>query len=473
MGFARKLLQRAVDKMDQLGTVTEEQLAAMTPQQRQQHEYWTARADAARTGQPFDGGDHRLLGRALQGPAGEALHGVTRAATPGPPIEDPETWAAVQAQERTQREAQRAPYLAAQRAPITITRVATRGGTQGHEIVEYLAASGLAARPDLVYGAARVPDRLAALRGSEKRRVVEWDVVHAATQALPSAAPPGEALLEAQETWVTRTPGQPSVLDEDLGVAILSAAGIGPEQTLGIARHAVIDISGGGEDSESTAFARITGVRLLVAAPCAAALAQAVRPSAAALPIGPPPGVHVEVLNWEAIAVAVQPVRLKRPPLPSPYPYLPLTAPELLRAYLEIVGVDPADSYGVGVTYDEPENLMSRTSSSLHVRKNFGGDEVPCADGEARQRLAGGRQIVLTYRDRPEYVEGRARWAAYCDTVLRADLTRELTLRTPVPKPSPKLLRAAERAIDIASFFSDDPQADLSEPRPRYCWPPR
>ena len=28
-------------------------------------------------------------------------------------------------------------------------------------------------------------------------------------------------------------------------------------------------------------------------------------------------------------------------------------------------------------------------------------------------------------------------------------------------------------SIDVAAFFSDDPDTDLSEPRPRYCWPPR
>lgn len=472
MGIGRRLLGRAMEKLESLGEVSEEQLAAMSPEQRRQYEYWTARADAARSGQVMTGEDPRLVGRALQGEAGAAAAGIGRISAPAP-VTDPALRDGVAARERAARDERRAPFRAPHQHPVRVTRVATRGGTQGREIAEYLGASGLAGRPDLVYGAARVPDRIGPLRGGEQRRVVEWDVVHAATAGLPSAPVPGEALLDAGRTWVARRVGEPSVLDEDVAVAVLATAGIGPEHTLGVARHVVVDVRGGDEHSDTTAWTEVTGVRLLVAPSHAAALAAAARPAALPLPPGPPDGVHVEVLNWAPIARVVQPVRTKLPPVPSPFPHLPLSAIELVRAYLEVVGVAPADSYGVQVTYDDPDDLMSRTSANAHVRKNFGGDKLPCADGEERPRLAGGTQVVLAYRDRPAYAEGRERWAAYCAQELQADLGRELGLRRPVPKPTAKLLRAAERVIDVAAFFTDDPDTDLSEPRPRYCWPPR
>ncbi len=462
MGMARRLLNRAVEKLDSLGEVTPEQIAAMPPEQRERWEYWTARAEAARTGQTFAGGDHRLVGQAVQ------VHAVPV----GRPIEDSHAWAVAAAQERAARDGRRAPYRSPQQHPVTITRVATRGGTQGREVVEYLAAAGFAGRPDLVYGAARVPDRLGPLRGSEKRRVVEWDVVHAATGPLPAAPAPGEALLDAKETWVARGVGEPSVLDEDVAIAILSAAGLGPEQTLGVARHVTIDVHGG-EDTDTSALAEVRGVRLLVAPEAAGALARIARPVAMETPPGQPEGAHVEVLNWDAVGRLVQPVRLERPVVPSPFPDLPSTAQELLRAYLEVVGLDPGDSYAVQVTYDGLENIMTRTSASAHVTKNFGGDKLTCADGKDRTRLAGGTQVVIAYRDGPAYAEGRERWAAYCAEVLQVDLGREVQVRAPVPKPTPRLLRAAERVLDVAAFFSDDADSELSEPRPRYCWPPR
>lgn len=105
------------------------------------------------------------------------------------------------------------------------------------EVTSYLASSGLAARPDLVYGVYRVPDHIhpGSLRG-EKGGMVEWDIVHAATETLPPAATaPAAVAFAGTDHWVARAVGEPSVLDEDLALAYLAQAGIGPEQCLGVA----------------------------------------------------------------------------------------------------------------------------------------------------------------------------------------------------------------------------------------------
>jgi hypothetical protein len=168
-------------------------------------------------------------------------------------------------------------------------------------------------------------------------------------------------------------------------------------------------------------------------------------------------------------------VRQHRPLLPSPFPYLPLTPQELLRSYLEIVGVAPHDSYAAQVTYDLPLDLMDRTSTSSHVRKTTGGDELPCADGKPRVRMHGGEHVVLVYRDGPAYAEGRRRWDAYQADVLQADLSSGIAARRPVPAREygmGKLERRVNKVADVASFLDPDVSNRAGPPPPRYCWPP-
>jgi hypothetical protein len=102
--------------------------------------------------------DAKLVGKVLHGPAGEVVHGVVKAPQQRDVIGDPAAWDEQRRTERAARDELRAPYLAPDRRPVRITRVATRGKTQLPEIADYLASSGLAGRPDLVYGAYRVPD---------------------------------------------------------------------------------------------------------------------------------------------------------------------------------------------------------------------------------------------------------------------------------------------------------------------------
>src|SRR5215207_7860055 len=139
----------------------------------------------------------------LQGPAGRHLAGVEKVPQ-SPRIEDAAEWERVMRAELDVRDAAREPYLAPGRPPLRISRFTTRGATQGEEVVRHLAACGLAGSPELVYGVYRVPDRIRPSAGHERKRVVEWDVVHAATSPLPPAEAPADIYFDARATWVAR-----------------------------------------------------------------------------------------------------------------------------------------------------------------------------------------------------------------------------------------------------------------------------
>ena len=501
MGLGRKLRDAAAAALKAAeAPPSEEQLAKLTPEQRERYELHTARAEQIRSGAlappPITGltaklmgakdaaaaglesrpvaEDARLVGEALRGPAGDVVHKVVKAPKGPDRIEDAAEWERVMRAERATRDAAREPYLTPGRAPIRISRVAAQGGTQAEEVADYLASTGLAGRPDLVFGLYRVPDRIGPTGGTEKRRVVEWDVVHASTAQLAPAAPPADVFFDAGKPWVARRPGEPSVLDEDLALAYLVSAGIGPEQTLGVARHCTIDPYSD-QDGDGHMTARVQGVHAFHSAGVGGTVA---REMAEAAPLTleprPPDGIWLELLNWDAVARAVHPVRQQRPRIPSQFPYLPLTAQELLRSYLEVVGIAPQDSYGVQATYDRPVDLLGRTSTStwVSVRRTTGGDKMPCADGEDRVRLHGGDHVVVAYRDSDAYAEGRQRWAGYQADVLQADLARRVYPRGPVPKPDSRLERALDRVNDVVAFFDPDESTEDGFVPPRYCWPP-
>jgi len=477
MGVMRRLkdvAETAIKAIEDSGEMTPEKLAKLTPAERERYEMWEAHTEQLRAGGAAV--DPRLVGKALMGPAGEVTSGlVKRPKTER--IQDPAEWERTMRAELGPRDAARQPYLSSQRPPLRISRIVTRGKTQAEDVTKHLAACGLAARPDLVYGLYRVPDRIRPSAGPEGRRVVEWDIVHAATAPLPPADAPADVYFDAEATWVARRIGEPSILDEDLALAYLTQAGIGPEQTLGVARHVTIDHRGGdSEASDSRMTGRVRGVHAFHPRSVGGSVAADM---AAAAPLDLPPavpaGIHVELINWDVIAQAVHPVRQQRPHLPSPFPYLPLTPQELLRAHLEIVGIAPQDSYGVQVTYGRPLDLMLRTSTHTGIRRTTGGDEVPCADGKDRVRMHGGAYLVITYRDSPAYAEGRERWAAYQTTVLKAHLEREIHPRGPVPAGNyggGKLKRTFNKVVDVVDFFDPDSSNEPVFHPPRYCWPP-
>jgi hypothetical protein len=381
------------------------------------------------------------------------------------------------AAERAARDRAREPYLAPERPALRLTRLATRQKTQVDEVAAYLGSSGLAGRPDLVYGVYRVPDhidsgRLLAGGGS---RVVEWDIVHAVAD-LPQAAPATAAFFDADERWVARRAGEPAVLDEDLALEYLARAGVGPELCLGIARSLEIATHGGGEGTSNHTITRVTGVHAFHPSGLGVGVFEelrAERPHAAA----PADGVHAEVLNWRAIARAVHPETHRRYTIPSPFPWLPSTPQELLRAYVDVVGLRPTDSYGAQVTEDHARDINATYRKGVVTVTTNRGEKQPSADGEERPRLTGGSCVVLVYRDRPEYAEGRARWAAYERDVLQAALSHGTDVRAPVVGPDflqrgalGRIIHAAEEIHAFVEGIPDDPFEDI--PPYRYCWPP-
>ena len=470
MSRARRLIEGALSKLDEASARADaEAVAKLSPAERERYDAWQDRTAAINAGaSPDDLGDARLLGKVLQGPAGEAMHGVTKAPKQRDAIEDPDAWERQRMAERAARDAIRAQYLSPARRPVRITRVATQRKSQAREVAAFLGARGLSARPDLVYGAYRVPDLISPGRlGGED--VIEWDVVHAAEGDLAPAQPPAVLWLDARDVLVLRAAGEPAPLDEDLALDILARAGVGPERTLAIARDVGISKTGGDDDSsQSRILAQVRGVHVFTAP--GAQLGAGGAPWR--LAEGPPEGVVVEVLQWDAIAQAVHPVRQQRAPLPSPFPHLPLTPQEVLTAYLEIVGLAPEDAYAAQVTHDRPFDLMGRTSLKRGVRRTGGGPELPCADGKPRKRMAGGHHVVVAYRDTPGYAEGRARFGTYAETEWQAHVRRGVNLRPAVPKEQSRLMKTIDRVGDVVDFFTGDGTEDGFAP-PRYCWPPR
>jgi hypothetical protein len=142
------------------------------------------------------------------------VHGIEKAPEPPPRIEDDAEWERVMRADLAIRDTAREPYLAPERSPLRISRLVAEGAD---DVARHLAASGLAGRPELVYGVYRVPDRV--------RGLVEWDVVHAATTALAPAAPPSDVYFDAATRWLERRVGDAGVFDEDLALAYLAHAG--------------------------------------------------------------------------------------------------------------------------------------------------------------------------------------------------------------------------------------------------------
>ena len=168
-------------------------------------------------------------------------------------IEDPAAWEQQMLAERAVRDETRAEYLAPARHPVRITRVATRGKTQVREVADYLASSGLAARPELVYGAYRVPDLISPGRlGGEKGAIVEWDVVHAADGPLPPAEPPRVVSSTPSDVLVVRARRRARARStRTLRSTSSRAPASGPSGRSAIARDVTHPQGRGGDDDNS------------------------------------------------------------------------------------------------------------------------------------------------------------------------------------------------------------------------------
>jgi hypothetical protein len=379
----------------------------------------------------------------------------------------------IQAEERAARDAARAPYRAPHAQPVAITRIATRGRTQLAELLAHLESSGLAAHPERVWGAYRVPDRISGplTPHSEQGRVVEWDVVHLPGALAPSPGPPVVATsFRAQDHWVARRENEASVLDEDLAVAFCGWAGIPPERCLGLARISEVRTLrwSGSDDPELLPLVR--GIVALHPPDESGMFAQLAASAPFVVPHPASAGVHVEVLNWAEVGRAVHPKIHHPPAVPSPFPYLPSTPQELIRMYLEVVGVGPEDSWSVQATFDSPVPLLQGGLFTTNL-----GPRQACADGKDRMRTHACEHVVLVYRDRPEHVAGRARWRAYQDEVLQAHLHKGTGVRRPLTGAdpidhAPALVRGIVAVADAIDWVETGWSEDV--PTFRYCWPP-
>ena len=391
-------------------------------------------------------------------------------------IDDPVRREEVAAEERAARDAARAPYRAPDAAGMAFSRIPTRGETQLAELLAHLAESGLAARPERVFGVYRVPDRIsqALTPHSERGRLVEWEIVHepGASGAAGAAQLPVATSFVAKEQWVARRLGERSLLDEDLALAFCRDAGIGPERCLGLARISefrTLRGHGSGDDGGGEIRTVVKGVVAIHPEEGSGAFDRMLADAPLDLPVEPE-GVHVEVLNWEHVGNAVHLKVHHPPPVPSPFPYLPATPQELLAAYLEVVGVQPADCYSAQATVDRPRPLMQGGLFSTNL-----GPKQPCADGKDRMRTRGCEQIVIAYRDRPGYVDGRERWTAYQTEVLEARLQNAVRKRSRLTDEDmtsgwPKPLRAALRVAEWVDRIDEIGTESL--PQYRYCSPP-
>ncbi|WP_345457256.1 hypothetical protein [Nocardioides marinquilinus] len=445
-------------------------------------------ANAAAAGEP-DGEPLWLAEKSLRGPAGQWVYGQhlskeTRAALPCPVVHAPDR-DAQSAAERAARDEARTPFLAADRATVVVTRLGTRERSQVEDVAAALVERGLAGRPDLVFGLYRVPDHLDGGL-AERDRLVEWDVVHTDLPAGAdgpdgTAGPPSVTWLEAGERWVARRPGQPMVHDEDLALALLADAGIGPEATFGLARFLEVRHVASSDDQGGYTGSHVTGVHAWCAAERGAAAAAALERLRGARPVAlalEPAGVRVEVLKWAGVRAAVAPASGAPYLSPSPFPYLPSTPQELLVSYLDVVGVQPHDCYAAAVTEDVPRSLDHHARVlGLDVGTNVG-EQRPAVDGRRHRRLAGGARVVVAYRDAAAYAEGRERFAAYEHEVLRSQLARGAE-RRPVERPDvvarlPGGLRHLAKAVIGAEALVSGESADAFERLPplRYCWPP-
>lgn len=434
--------------------------------------------NAAAAGMAGVDADAWLAGKSLRGPAGRYVYGqhlprAERDAQLRPVVlaPDPEEQGRAEAAARSE---QRAGYLAPQRPSIRFTRIPTRERSQIRDVAAALGASGLAARPDLVFGLYRVPDHIG---GITVDRLVEWEVVHADTGQLPSTPPPQAVWFDADEQWVARRTGEPMVYDEDLALAYLDRAGIGPEATIGVSRMLVTQHQEAGGENSSLTASYVTGVYVWHAAGVGGPATEQLREQRP-ITIDAAADTRVEVLNWAGIRQAVAPSSGHPPLSPSPFPYLPSTAQELLQSYLEIVGVQPADCYAAAVTEDAPKDLdQVSTVHGINVKSNVGETSL-AADGRNYPRLRGGARIVIAYRDRPDYVLGRDRFAAYERDVLQSQLACGAE-RRPIEVEDlqdrlPRGLRGVVKATTaVARLVTADTYNTLeSRPPYRYCWPP-
>ena len=326
-------------------------------------------------------------------------------------------------EERNARDAARAAFRAPDAADVVITRFATTGRAQLDDLTARL--TGLGA--DHVYGVYRVADRIDVQRNNEAGAYMEWAIVHAPDAA--GSAVPAIASFRRQDHWVRRSPGEASVLDEDIAGTYCARGHMQPERCFGITR--LWHVRGSDNPSGSRSYRSVVEAAVVVADGLPEGALETLQEQAPLdLPPTPPLPFHLEILDWEAIAAWVRPQTSRPPRVPSPLPHLPGTPEELLEAYVAIVGLRPADTYGVQVTRTHEGGIGDLSAAGLGTLKSS--PEQPCLDGKPRVRIHVAEHVVLAYRDSDAYRAGRERWKRYQSEVLRAELDHLSGVRPPI-----------------------------------------
>jgi hypothetical protein len=340
---------------------------------------------------------------------------------PPPEVEDPAERERIAAAERAARDVGRAPYAAP--VEISFTRFSTTASNQLDDLEAVLRETGLAAHPERVYGAYRVPTRFELDRNRERDVRVDWELAHAPGPLPPAADAVTATGFERDDELAVRRPGEASVLDEDVAGELIRRSGAAPEDCFGL--HRLLEVRGGSGEDTFSWRAVIRGVVLFSRPLPALRAARAAMSAEAPLELGAPP-FHVEILDWEAVAAWVSPFRHGPPRVPSPLPHLPSTWQELLAAYVLVVGLQPRDTYGVQVTRTRDRSIADLSAVSF-ARSMRG--KHPFMDV--------GEHVVLAYRDSEAYRAGRARWHDYQRDVLRARLDHLTGVRPPVDGDPP------------------------------------
>ena len=93
-----------------------------------------------------------------------------------------------------------------------------------------------------------------------------------------------------------------------------------------------------------------------------------------------------------------------------------------MSSYLEVVGVRSEDCYGVQVTRAASDGSLADLSLASAGRNLRGYQKL----------IHAAEHVVIAYRDRDEYREGRDRWRAYQHEVLDARLDHRTGVRPPL-----------------------------------------
>jgi hypothetical protein len=228
-------------------------------------------------------------------------------------------------------------------------------------VSDFLRASGLVDQPDATFGVSPniewtdLPGGWSALfadRGDVRERVA----AHLEGGEAPSEPKIATIQLDREPTyWIKRSRGEPAPLPEEVLSALIDRGGVPADRSLGAFRIVYATrLRGGGRwilDSE--------GVALVVPAEQMAGVFESIEE---ARPVDFPPGggvAGIDYLRWRPVAEARD----------GGDERVPATAEELIAAYVEVVGIEPANSWGVFQgRADEPfVGVIYRSSSTTEA----------------------------------------------------------------------------------------------------------